>query len=241
MSEESRAGPPISLMYLLRYLKRLVREPRLFRSLFVDVKKPIITTLAECTPDFFFIQIGAHDGKSLDPIHGYVHRYGWQGILVEPQPKMFERLTRNYAKHEGLHFVPAAISDTDGDVTFYLSRITTLSSLHADEWFKGRNDGIAYANRTRFGSSVPIIVEGMTWKSLLERHSVSRVDLLQIDTDGSDFDIIRQIDFNAVRPAIIVLEVVHYDDATRSSVISYLAERGYQVDYDGWNVIGYTA
>src|SRR4051812_3493548 len=45
----------------------------------------------------FFIQIGAFDGRTGDQIHDYVVRYGWPGILVEPQPVVFEELCRTYA------------------------------------------------------------------------------------------------------------------------------------------------
>ena len=37
------------------------------------------------TNDVFFIQIGAFDGIHDDPLFKLVRRFGWPGILVEPQ------------------------------------------------------------------------------------------------------------------------------------------------------------
>ena len=37
-----------------------------------------------------FVQIGANDGSYGDPLRPYVLRYPWHGILVEPQPDVFE-------------------------------------------------------------------------------------------------------------------------------------------------------
>jgi hypothetical protein len=34
-----------------------------------------------------FIQIGANDGIKNDPVHAFIKKYYWTGILVEPIPK----------------------------------------------------------------------------------------------------------------------------------------------------------
>jgi hypothetical protein len=44
--------------------------------------------------EFTFIQVGAFDGITTDPLHKYITRYGWRGILMEPQPRAVnDRLT----------------------------------------------------------------------------------------------------------------------------------------------------
>src|SRR6266481_6003650 len=57
--------------------------------------------------DLFFIQIGANDGVSNDPLYKFVIEYGWAGILVEPLPQVFEVLRRNYADKPNLKFLNA--------------------------------------------------------------------------------------------------------------------------------------
>ena len=47
---------------------------------------------------FFFLQIGAFDGESRDPLFQAVRKYGLNGVLVEPQKPTFERLCENYRK-----------------------------------------------------------------------------------------------------------------------------------------------
>jgi FkbM family methyltransferase len=44
-----------------------------------------------------FIQVGANDGKYGDPLHSFIVKYPWHGILVEPQPNIFAKLRENYA------------------------------------------------------------------------------------------------------------------------------------------------
>ena len=44
-----------------------------------------------------FIQVGANDGEYGDPLHRYIFKYPWHGILIEPQPDTFAKLRENYA------------------------------------------------------------------------------------------------------------------------------------------------
>ena len=43
-------------------------------------------------------------------------------------------------------------------------------------------------------------VKSITFDTLLRRHGVSRLDLLQIDAEGYDFEILKRIDFRAFDP-----------------------------------------
>jgi len=58
-----------------------------------------------------FIQIGAYDGVSGDPIHKYVVRNNWEGILLEPQSKYFEKLKKSYEGANKLKFICKAIAE----------------------------------------------------------------------------------------------------------------------------------
>ena len=69
--------------------------------------------------EFFFIQVGANDGISHDPLRAYIERYHWSGILIEPQPRVFARLCRNYESQPQLRFVNAALAAQHGSATLY--------------------------------------------------------------------------------------------------------------------------
>lgn len=61
--------------------------------------RAIVDARAKATKDFFFIQIGAHDGIMDDPIHEWIERFGWRGIFVEPQSAPFNRLKTGYIEN----------------------------------------------------------------------------------------------------------------------------------------------
>ena len=68
---------------------------------------------------FTFVQIGAHDGLHYDPVRGFVQKYHWRGVLVEPQLAIYKRLIENYRNEPQLIFENAAIAEQDGTATLY--------------------------------------------------------------------------------------------------------------------------
>ena len=53
---------------------------------------------------FFFIQVGANDGITVDPIHKYIIEYHWNGILIEPQPGVFDQLKQDVSERAAVDF-----------------------------------------------------------------------------------------------------------------------------------------
>jgi hypothetical protein len=73
--------------------------------------------------DVFFLQVGANDGLMDDPIHFLVRKYGWCGVLLEPDPQLFKHLKENYSGVDGPILVNAALSPINGKTTFYRIRM----------------------------------------------------------------------------------------------------------------------
>lgn len=46
-----------------------------------------------------FIQIGANDGITDDPIRKYILNHNWKGVLVEPNASVFESLKKIMPKY----------------------------------------------------------------------------------------------------------------------------------------------
>jgi hypothetical protein len=69
-----------------------------------------------------FLQVGAADGVSNDPLHDSILKHRLRGVLVEPLPDQFQRLERAYSGVDGLHFVNCAIAAVDGTLPLYRVR-----------------------------------------------------------------------------------------------------------------------
>src|SRR5271163_1768231 len=71
--------------------------------------------------EVIFIQIGSNEGPMpTDPLSSLIKNKNWKGVLIEPVPKIFKKLKRNYAGRTGLHFENVAISDTRKICDFYV-------------------------------------------------------------------------------------------------------------------------
>src|ERR1700682_1765375 len=66
-----------------------------------------------------FVQIGSNDGMKNDPLHRYIRKNGWKGILVEPDKVNFNKLRNNYSQVNGLLFENVGIGPERGEILFY--------------------------------------------------------------------------------------------------------------------------
>ncbi len=189
--------------------------------------------------DFIFVQIGANDGVSNDPIRRFVLKYGFKGVLVEPQPEVFARLRRNYAGVVGVAFENAAVGGEDGELKMYRFKKT--------ETLPGWADGLAsfsketlVANLQNIRAEVEeIAVPTLTFQSLLQKHGLQHVDLLQIDAEGFDFEVIKMINFTTLKPTIIHFEQGLLSQEEREECFRYLTSQGYKITNNVDNTVAY--
>lgn len=185
--------------------------------------------------DFFFVQIGANNGVDYDPIRRLVLKYNWRGILVEPLPDVFMELKDNYRGYdERLLFENVAVSDVSGMRDFYRTPNSLNSSVNPDEWFTDRDEGRPRRRTLRLGPAVRINVHSVTFMELIRKHAITHIDLLQIDTEGYDYEIIKLVDFCALKPFIIHFEYNKIKDPNAPADAleeceTFLRQHGYRV------------
>jgi FkbM family methyltransferase len=171
-------------------------------------------------PDFFFVNIGASDGVSNDPIHPFVLRFGWRGLLVEPVPHVFELelLRANYAGFSGMRFENAIVAATPRPLFFFPEDYCRThpwarqaSSLDGERirW------ALAHiAKENLLGGAEIADVElikseqlpTLAPQQLLEAHSIERFDLLSLDAEGADLEILQGVDLLGLGVRAVVVE-----------------------------------
>jgi len=177
---------------------------------------------AQANREFFFVQIGAFDGVSGDPIFELVRAHGWRGVLVEPQAEAFELLKKNYCDQDGLQFFNVVIGPCDGEVRFF----TAPGGMSQTASLIRRLTVKPGLGRSRPESRC---IPCWTLATLLrEAGAPAAIDLLQIDAEGFDYEIIRSIDFDFVRPALIRYEHNVLSERDRNACLELLASHGYR-------------
>jgi FkbM family methyltransferase len=204
----------------------------------IDVLDLAIRDLMAREPDIFFLQIGAHDGVSYDPIHNYIAKYHWKGLLVEPQPAVFQKLKANYAVEKQLLFENSAIAQQDGTLELHCFENANAED-HASMLTSTRKHYLTLNGDGHKGTLKSITVPALSLKSLLDKHRVERVNLLQIDTEGFDFEIIKMIDFTRMKPEIIHFENNFLNRRQKSECSRILGEQNYALLNLGIDTIAY--
>jgi FkbM family methyltransferase len=190
--------------------------------------------------NFFFVQIGAHDGMHTDPIRPWVEKYHWRGLLVEPQPKIFKRLVENYKSEPQLSFENAAIASQDGQAKLYTFAEDQGLPDHASMLASFNREALLCNGHGYRGKIEELTVPTLSVASLLRRHKVDHIDLLQIDTEGFDFEILKMFfGQTELRPNIIQFESAFLDRSEYQACCRLLQPTGYRVLTIGIDTIAY--
>jgi FkbM family methyltransferase len=203
--------------------------------------------------NFTVVQIGANDGITHDPIHKFIKRDDWKGVLLEPQPDVFhEFLTKIYAKNKGIHPLCAAIGEKDGSQPIYkvgfssMRWATGLASFSKEKIEQAFKDGIVASNCKRFGIEIPADqsqwisqeeVQVIAPATLIQTYGLDHIDLLQIDAEGYDLEVIRIFDIPKTRPQAIIFENVGLNAADYAACLHLLEEQNYQLKKFGPNTL----
>ena len=247
-ADTERCARPARVDALKRRVARTLSK--LANDLFYLVYRPewravdeLITKHSADSSDFFFVQIGANDGVTHDFLHDYIRAYQWHGILVEPVPAYCDLLRAHYQDVPTVVVEQSAISISEGTRTLY--RIDDpaaelpawskgLASLHLDVITKHR-----WVIPDLEDAIVAEPVRCITLATLIRKHQVEKIDLVSVDTEGHDFEVIKQIDFARFRPRMIIYEHKHLWRQTRRHCENLLMAHGYQLTKHLSNTLAY--
>jgi len=196
----------------------------------------LLRAFADAYPEATFVEIGANDGAQADHLRRLLARRDWRGVLVEPNPAAFARLRERHGANPRIALENAAISSSDGRLPFY--ELAPPGEGEPPE-LAGTYDLLGSLSRDAL-LALPFIrnpesriarteVDALTLDSLLRKHDLERVDLLVVDTEGHDYEIVRQVDLERDRPRLIVYEHCLLAEADRRACRERLAGAGYEL------------
>ena len=178
----------------------------------------------------FFVEFGAADGVALSNSYILEKRFGWSGILCEPSTGWHEALKQN----RGCIIDTRCVYSVSGEkLSFSENYLGELSAITA---FAEPN-----ANGVLKRTTSSYEVETISLLDLLKAHNAPKfIEFLSVDTEGSEFEILKDFDFQSYRFGAIGVE--HNFADTRERINHLLLANGYmQVhkdlsDFDDWYV-----
>jgi FkbM family methyltransferase len=141
-------------------------------------------------------------------------------ILVEPQKIPYERLVERYATNPRVSLINAAVAERDGVVKLYVpdSGASPMASLIAQ-------------HHRRFGSGAKEVreleVPSVSVSSLVKMFHGEHLHLLQMDTEGMDYQILKWFFDAGVEPDVLNFESLHLSRTERLASRQLLNAGGY--------------
>ncbi len=215
---------------------RIKRVPRP-----IDVFSLVVRDWQQQRPgnkDFTFVQIGAHDGSTLDPIHHYVTKERWTGLLLEPQPRVFQRLEETYRGHDQLRLMNAAAGEFDGTMTLYAFKDHQGLPYHASMLTSSTRRHLSRNGHDYKGDIEELHVPVLSAETLRQSFDMAFLDLLQVDVEGADAAVVAGFIAAGVRPRIIHFESAWKPKAHRT-LLGTLEDLGYGITETGINTVCY--
>jgi len=170
--------------------------------------------------DYGLVVIGAHSGTWLE--EDIVKNINKNILLVEPVPYNYNLLINNFSKYPNIEICKNAIFDSNEKKNFFFVKEDSIKKLKK-HWASGigsfNKDHILDHNSKRFRVTNEdideIIVEFITFDDLIKKYSIKKIDKLQIDVEGAEFNILNSIDFTKIDIGQIIFESKHFDGTFR--------------------------
>ena len=223
----SKTGHKISkqLPFFLNHSESLVQIS------FEHVLSELIISLGNCQ----FIQVGANDGSLNDPLKKFIIKNYLRGVMIEPQPKIFGKLKSKYEKLDldGIFLENIAI---DRDSSFRNLYTVKNPSNPEDLWAhaaasfdKSHIEKMLSQDSLNAsgGCITKVAVRCENFHYILDKYEMNKLDLLQIDAEGYDFELLKIFPFSRVIPKIIHFEHIHLNEIDRNNCLEFLHNIGY--------------
>lgn len=164
--------------------------------------------------DGFYIEVGAHDGVHHSNTKMLEDQLDWTGILIEPQFHLFEQLQQNRPNNRCCDYVIGP--DAGVEESFLVGNsYGGLESYMPADWL---------AEHRRRGT--PMVTRSTTHLEYLINHAKTPdvIDYLSLDTEGSEFAILKSIRWWILNPRINIITVeFRYDTVLLAKLEELLA------------------
>jgi FkbM family methyltransferase len=163
----------------------------------------------------FFVEFGATDGIALSNTLLLEKKFNWNGILAEPGKNWHEKLSQN----RNCNIDESCIWLCSGEEIEFSE--TSNGEFSTIEKFVKTDHH--FNKRKKFDS---YLVKTITLKDLLDKHNAPKeIDYLSIDTEGSEYEILKGFEFSEYHFDIITVE--HNYSDSRRKISELLLANGY--------------
>jgi FkbM family methyltransferase len=174
----------------------------------------------------YFVEFGATDGVLLSNTYLLESEFGWSGLCAEPNPDLFEKLKQNRSCRASSDCIAG---ESGSQVEFLLADEYGGITTHLKDGNDERRKGYLAMGKTLALSTVSL-------DEFLRKHNAPRtIDYLSIDTEGSEYEILKHFPFEHWDVRLITVE--HNFTPIRQCIRELLTAKGYscrEARWDDW-------
>jgi FkbM family methyltransferase len=178
----------------------------------------------------YCVDVGAFDGVTGSNSRA-LFLSGWSGLVIEPDPRTFARVSSLYANTPNIACLRRALSNRPGirwmqfckgprgtprEIEWQYAQVNTFSR----SWAAFNASGHDYQYRTSL-VRVTTLTRALRWA-----RAPRDIGFMSIDCEGEDLAVIMSLDLKVYRPQLICVEC---DDESRDSYTRHLAASGYEL------------
>lgn len=179
--------------------------------------------------DGFFVEFGATDGVLLSNSWLLEKEFGWQGICAEPNPEFFDQLQVN----RSCQTVPDCVLGKTGDTVDFI-----LAGEYGGVAEHAKADDHTQTREAFEGEGAVITVQTISLDDMLKKYNAPHyIDYMSIDTEGSEYEILRNFPFEDWDIQLFSIE--HNHSHFREDLHKLLAGHGYvrtEQKWDDWYI-----
>ena len=161
-------------------------------------------------------------------------------LLVEPVPHNVKAIKNNLVNLDGIIIEQVALSNKNESRNFYFVKEDSIHKLKK-HWSSGigsfNKQHIFDHKSKRFKIEEEDIekvsINTIRFKDLVEKYQIKQINKLLIDVEGSEYEILSDIDFNSLEIKKILFEYKHFDGYKKTGkkleeILEKLNKNGYE-------------
>lgn len=167
-----------------------------------------------------FLDIGASDGITFSNSY-FFEKMGWKGLCIEPRKQAFDKLTQiRNCNYENILVTNVSETVTFQEINDYGSGLSGIVKYYHPK------HNIRILKDAKNSDKICYKAQTHNIQDILDKYDMKSIDYCSIDTEGSEFEIIKGIDFNKTSIKIFTIEN-NYND---NEIKRYLQKKGYRFE-----------
>lgn len=151
-----------------------------------------------------FIEAGANDGLNQSNTLFLARKYGWQGILIEPVPRLHSRCVKN--RKESVCVNAALVSPDESGKTIEMIDVDLMTQVKNSKGFAANEENLTVAEKVQGIKRREVSVIGRTLSEVIDESPFNSIDLLSLDIEGFELEALLGITKVSHFPKWILIE-----------------------------------